>query len=267
MPRKTQPKRSAGSRKPRQGQARRPTARQRPGLAGRLVAATGATIARNPALVGGSTAFVVALFFVSANAMWYQPHLQSSAFFQTRALPEVKLLPAPEDEALGTGTEQPAAAASSQPVDSTVKQVQETLAGLKLYGGRVDGRMGTSTSEAIATYQKILGQPVTGRIDETLLNHLGIHHASVSTASIAPDTAPVPQVSPFSQPALETHELISRIQKGLKAFGNEDVDVDGMIGTKTRTGIREFQSLFGLAVTGEPDMELYAKMQEIGLVE
>jgi peptidoglycan hydrolase-like protein with peptidoglycan-binding domain len=38
-----------------------------------------------------------------------------------------------------------------------------------------------------------------------------------------------------------------------------------MVGTKTRNAIKEFQSLFGLAVTGEPDEELYAKMREIGL--
>ena len=39
---------------------------------------------RNPALVGGSTAFLVALSFVSANALWYQPHAHSGAFFVTR---------------------------------------------------------------------------------------------------------------------------------------------------------------------------------------
>ena len=41
-------------------------------------------IARNPTLVGGSTAFLVALSFVSANALWYQPHAHSGAFFATR---------------------------------------------------------------------------------------------------------------------------------------------------------------------------------------
>ena len=41
--------------------------------------------------------------------------------------------------------------------------------------------------------------------------------------------------------------------------------VDGVIGARTRSAIREFQSLFGLPVTGEPDATLYAKMREIGL--
>ena len=41
-------------------------------------------IARNPTLVGGTTAFLVALSFVSSNALWYQPHAHSGAFFATR---------------------------------------------------------------------------------------------------------------------------------------------------------------------------------------
>ena len=40
------------------------------------------------------------------------------------------------------------------------------------------------------------------------------------------------------------------------------MEIDGVIGAKTRAAIREFQSLFGLPVTGEPDQKLYAKMRE-----
>ena len=46
--------------------------------------AVGGALARNPTLVGGTTAFLVALSFVSANAIWYQPHFHSGAFFATR---------------------------------------------------------------------------------------------------------------------------------------------------------------------------------------
>ena len=52
---------------------------------GEAAAAVGAAIARNPVLVGGATAFIVALSYVSANALWYQPHFHSGAFFATRA--------------------------------------------------------------------------------------------------------------------------------------------------------------------------------------
>ena len=38
-----------------------------------------------------------------------------------------------------------------------------------------------------------------------------------------------------------------------------------MVGARTKAAIREFQSLFGLPETGEPDEAVYAKMREIGL--
>ena len=59
--------------------------------------------------------------------------------------------------------------------------------------------------------------------------------------------------------------MVQKIQAGLKAFGNDGMEIDGVIGAKTRSAIREFQSLFGLPVTGEPDQKVYAKMREIGL--
>ncbi|MBS9719871.1 peptidoglycan-binding protein [Tianweitania sp. BSSL-BM11] len=236
----------------------------------RAAAAGGAAVARNPMMVGGTTAFMIALFFVSANAMWYQPHFHKGAFFPTRDLPQ-NALPlegeAPRQAEPTTGSVEPQG-------DPTVLQVQTVLQDLKLYRGEIDGRLGTDTAEAILTYQKIVGQPMTGEIDDGLLSQLGV---STSTASIRPTASPAAPVSDPTTRAheagtdavvasgLPTHERISRIQAGLRAFGNESVEIDGMVGTKTRNAIREFQSLFGLDVTGEPDEELYAKMREIGL--
>ena len=54
------------------------------GIMLRGLVATGEMVARNPAIAGGSTAFLVALCFVSANALWYQPHFYDGAFFATR---------------------------------------------------------------------------------------------------------------------------------------------------------------------------------------
>ena len=44
----------------------------------------GGVIARNPVVAGGSVAFLVTFSFVSANAIWYQPHAHRDAFFPTR---------------------------------------------------------------------------------------------------------------------------------------------------------------------------------------
>ncbi len=40
---------------------------------------------------------------------------------------------------------------------------------------------------------------------------------------------------------------------------------DGVVGARTKAAIKEFQSLFGLPATGEPDEAVYVKMREIGL--
>ena len=83
-----------------------------------------------------------------------------------------------------------------------------------------------------------------------------------------PDLPERPQlVSAVDKPAAAPDPMIMKVQAGLKAFGNGKMEVDGKMGAKTRAAIREFQSLFGLAVTGEPSAEVYAKMREIGLVE
>src|SRR5262245_2589042 len=48
--------------------------------------AVGPLLASNTVLVGGSTAFLVTLFYVSANALWYQPFPHTGAFFATRSI-------------------------------------------------------------------------------------------------------------------------------------------------------------------------------------
>lgn len=261
-------------------------------LVGSGLAAVGSAIARNPAIAGGTTAFLIALFFVSANAIWYQPHFHDGAFFTTRAslaervdepaneavrprprpVPPEKM-PAPDTATTGAV---PDAEASTGPGgDALVSQVQTVLADLGLYGGPVDGLKGPNTQAAIENYQRIVGIEVTGDIDAALLRQLGIGDAAskdvpaptprpehgdgvsklIKTASHsgAPKTAGIPK------------EAVKRIQAGLRAFGNDGIEIDGVVGEDTRAAIREFQSLFGLPVTGEPDAALLAKMKEIGL--
>jgi peptidoglycan hydrolase-like protein with peptidoglycan-binding domain len=261
--------------------AKRPKkAAPRPGRLEGSVLAVGGMISRNPVLVGGSTAFLVALFYVSANAIWYQPHAHTSAFFATR---EFSALPAPEDSASDQGEpettfhiERP----EEVPVpfhptsDPAVQQVQGILKDLNFYAGAVDGIPGPATTKAIENYQRKMGLTPSGKIDQMLLSQLG---ANPTTAGITPSPAPAPRPATTQQPALvpasqpvsaaAPNPRISRIQAGLKAFGNDGIEVDGLVGARTKAAIREFQSLFGLPETGEPDEAVYVKMKEIGLTK
>lgn len=237
-------------------------------------AALGGAISRNPVLVGGTTAFLVALTFVSANALWYQPHFHSGAFFSTRSLDQTYVAPDFETgmPGLDEGENETTIRIEREPTqipqpkpDPVVEQVQGILRDLDFYTGTVDGVAGPNTSAAIASYRKKVGLPASGAIDDELLTQLG---AKQTTAGIVSTPAPAPretsdQMQTAGLPASDP--LVLKVQAGLKAFGNEGIEIDGVIGSKTKSAIREFQSLFGLPVTGEPDEALYAKMREIGL--
>lgn len=254
---------------------------KRPGMLQAGTAALGEAIANNPVLVGGSTAFLVTLFYVSANALWYQPGLHAGAFFATRsyqhfpapeqAEPETTInIERPEPQASGAQGATPpvAAVAKSDPI---VQRVQGVLKDIGYYDGTVDGLTGPATRKAIEAYRQKMGLPVSGNIDEALLDQLGI---ASTTASVVPQPAPRNEATgavarqPATNAAQDQQKLnarIVKIQAGLRAFGNNDIKSDGVIGGRTKSAIREFQSLFGLPETGEPDEAVYAKMREIGL--
>lgn len=231
--------------------------------------ALGGAISRNPILVGGTTAFLVTLFYVSANALWNQPQPHASTFFITREMPDYT---APERDhgAFQRPDDRSEAPAPAPVADPVVQQVQDMLNDLNLYTGSVDGIAGPQTRKAISDYQRLVGLDPSGEIDQSLLDELMARRAPVEE-----DVPPVPQPRPDPRAsAAATEEVasaqvpddrVARIQAGLKAFGHNGIEIDGKLGLKTKGAIREFQSLFGLPVTGEPDTAVVAKMREIGL--
>lgn len=267
------------------------------------IALSAAAVIRNPLAVGGTTAFLVAFSFVSANALWYQPHFHQGALFSTRAPAPAPLenggtaanvllrepAPAPQllertPAALTTdaqATESITPTPPVQPGDAMVAKVQATLKGLELYAGEVDGLAGPQTSAAVATYQKIVGLQPSGEVNDALLTQLGIlqppaNEVDLQQVAALPEIAPAaPAPAPRSAAPDRVNTVavsapeprVVRIQAGLRAFGNDGIELDGVVGTRTRTGIEEFQSLFGLPITGEPDNAVYAKMREIGLTD
>lgn len=274
----------------------------RAGLAG-----TGMAIVRNPLAVGGTTAFLVSFAFVSANALWYQPHFHSGALISTREpvfvdrTPEATVVPSavrrapePVQGAIKPSNDMTGAIPSDRPEaaesgDATVRQVQKVLGDLGLYQGTIDGLQGPQTRTAIGNYRRIVGLEASETVDDSLLHQLGLKAAGTAVPQAAPaqtipaQTIPAPTPRPSfarqapqvqSEPPApvrtaalqdEADATVMRIQAGLKAFGNDAIEVDGVLGHDTETAIREFQSLFGLEVTGQPDAAFLAKMREVGL--
>ena len=231
-------------------------------------AAIGSLISQNPVLVGGSTAFLVTLFYVSANALWYQPFPHSGAFFATRSMVGFPRAGTAEPETT-INIVRPATATVPVKSDPTVQQVQGILKDLNFYSGTVDGITGPATRKAIQAYQQKVGLNASGEIDSLLLDQLGATPTTASVPHPQPrpaETGVVPVSLQTSTAASQTPDArIVKIQAGLKAFGNDDMRLDGVVGARTKAAIKEFQSLFGLPQTGEPDEVVYVKMREIGL--
>lgn len=240
----------------------------RPGIVQRGAVAAGDLVSRNPVLVGGSTAFLVTLFYVSANALWYQPFPHSSAFFATRSQQDFPVVEQTEPETtINIVRPDPdAAPAPERPRgDPVVRQVQSILRDLGFYSAEPDGLTGPNTRDAIAAYQGKVGLPPTGSIDDALLNQLGAGQAAAVPVPASRDDL-TGSVRLDLGPASASSQIV-KIQAGLRAFGNTDIQMDGIAGARTKAAIREFQSIFGLAVSGEPDAAVYIKMREVGLTD
>ena len=252
----------------------------------------GPFLMRHRVFVGGLTAFAVAFAYVAANALWYQPHAHGGAFFPTRpaAEPASQLQSQVDAPWRAVAAQQqmpdkmdveaiirrqaatPALEAEPQPAsaeasgDAAVEDVQRMLAALDLYDGDVDGISGPQTESAVASYRKMTGLPVSSDIDAELIERLRSSERAVVPTPAPTAAEPEPdRMATATTTTAEPDPMVERIQAGLKAFGNEGIEVDGVVGERTRLAILEFQSLFGLPQTGEPDQALYAKMREIGL--
>jgi Putative peptidoglycan binding domain len=246
--------------------------------AGHAIDQIGARAAENPVATGGTVAFAVVMFFVSSNALFYQPFQHKDAFFQTRSMNnyEAPILPKvsvnTRNNAAKSETFKIAREGISEGAEKNLQlvDIQSALASMKLYNGTIDGLPGPKTREAIATFQQQAGLEPTGEIDPLLVD-------AIRTASIPAEKIPAPKVKKQSAEALPdvapvqsgaelSEDEIKKLQAGLKAFGNEGIDIDGKVGSKTKQALLEFQDLFKLTKTGLADQETLSKLQEIGLV-
>lgn len=205
-----------------------------------------AALARNPGALAAGGAFAVAFAFVSSNALWHQPFRHPGALFATRD---------PAVAPVTGGTVAPA-----QP-DPKVKVAQAALRDLGYYTGAVDGLRGPATRKAIADFQTAMGLPPTAQVDASLLEALRQTRDALGAAPSSERTGDI------AKPDADGGDDIRKLQAGLRAFGLTEIGVDGVLGSRTRDGIRKFQIYAGLPETGEPDALLFRRMRERGLID
>lgn len=164
--------------------------------------------------------------------------------------------------------------------DDPVTSIQTMLASLGFYDSEIDGIVGPRTTAAIEAYKTSVGlrgiELSTDELLTSLNNNMMVTAAIPRPRPETTEPVPIPQVTPAPQSerrigaaaeAPVADPTVLRVQAGLKAFGNEDIRVDGVAGERTRLAVREFQSLFRLPVNGEIDDALVEKMVAVGLID
>jgi peptidoglycan hydrolase-like protein with peptidoglycan-binding domain len=259
-----------------------------------MAAAVAMGVLSRPRLIGGAVVAATMFGFFGANAALFQTSEHPRALFATRLSlfdqqaaeqREPLRVLAPKAGETHIRVERQSAVGDTKPEkhpdqgprgDAKTMSVQSALSEMGLYTGEIDGLEGPKTEAAIIAYQKALGTQQSGRIDGVLLEALNL---SAETVAAIPAPKPRPQepvattvvpepVAPLvAVPGTgESAARIARIQAGLRAFGHDQIDIDGVVGSKTRAAITEFQALFRIAQTGEPSVEVEKKMREIGLL-
>lgn len=235
--------------------------------AGAAAQSAGAFVSENPALVGGTTAFAVAMFFFASNALWYQPNAHRDAFFQTRPLDAYRAPVLPQIHSkLGGGKEDVfKIVKDGEPkADPVVRDIQSALQEMAMYDGTVDGVAGPKTLAAIRAFQKRAGLEPNGKAGAPLLD-------AIRTASVPAPNLKVVRAKKQTQEEVIAEgpdaETIKAIQAALKAHGHEEIEPDGIAGSKTAAAVKEFQKAKKLKVTGAADEALLKAMRKSGWVK
>ncbi|MBZ9934970.1 peptidoglycan-binding protein [Mesorhizobium sp. BR1-1-16] len=258
-------------------------------------------VIENPVRSGGFVMVVMVIGTIISNAAYFQTTHHPAPFFVTRAandaaapMPKARVdaAPAPTQSQSQTQTHSAAAPAATIPPLPTaapdsvtlVTDTQRALAELKLYDGPIDGKIGPQTRAALSSFEMRIGLVPTGQPSPGLLVQLkkALPRSSAATpAEIAPPaliptsatsggTPDVAASDPTATGSIDHAQSAARIRKvqtALNDIGYGPIRVDGKGGGDTEDAIRRFQLDNGLALTGEADDALMAKLVMIGAMK
>lgn len=180
---------------------------------------------------------------------------------------------------------------------TSLKLVQEKLQNLGFYHGGIDGLDGPLTREAIAAWNNSLTKSKSvandnepkGEVDLATLVKQGDKIDTITTQTLssvqqqntsvtdnlqsaAAADRDLPHQKDRTTAATPANDFvvnsddISRVQIGLRAFGNDNVVVTGKVDKATTDAVLSFQKMFLLKPDGIIDEALLKKMHEIGLI-
>ena len=229
---------------------------------------------RHPRLCAGAALSLMVMTAICVNAIWYQPGKHPAPLFATRTLDTNSVGSTERVAKVTKPAQRVEVAAASSGNDSSgelLREVQTALSVRGYYGGKLDGIYGSRTKAAITDFQKDHNLPEDGKVSLRLLTQV------LLSASSRPQEVPVPTenlvveatkkvktVKILPKPEATADGLVARIQAGLRAYGYDDLVVDGQMGQQTATAIQRFQLDYGMKITGEPSDKVLEKLRDIG---
>jgi peptidoglycan hydrolase-like protein with peptidoglycan-binding domain len=108
----------------------------------------------------------------------------------------------------------------AQPSKSLIRQAQRELQKKGYSPGPHDGILGPRTQTAIKGYQQAEGLPVTSLLDQATTKQLGLREERRAA----------------------TPERIREVQKALMETGHDPGPIDGVLGPRTKTALRQYAS-------------------------
>ncbi|SES16047.1 peptidoglycan-binding protein [Rhizobium sp. NFR03] len=179
---------------------------------------------RNPAIFGGTAAFVVVFGFVAANALWYQPGHHPSPLMRTR-------LPFTHPD--------PARVSLSEPQDVPDPNRVTTFV-IRREDEAGEAEPGQVPAEALPTGERTASVP-----------------APDALATLPSEPTPRQGATPDLDPT----SLVRAVQAELARHGFYDGEADGRLGPKTTAAIRRFEQASGLPQTGIVSHDLLSALQ------
>lgn len=132
-----------------------------------------------------------------------------------------------------------------------------------------DGIFGTSTENAVRSFQQSAGLPDTGIVDEQTFNTLYDYYMGYIALSVVNFGSPVPVSYPGTPLRLgDRNEYVRLIQRYLAAIAQVYPDIppfvaEGLYGTSTRDAVVAFQQIFGLQPDGIVGPLTWNKITEV----
>jgi len=131
-----------------------------------------------------------------------------------------------------------------------IKSAQQALKDKGMYSGNVDGMMNTDTKKGLRDFQQKNNLKVTGTLDHETMSALGISHAAAPEKRSEKKSSATGKSTTGKPASHLSRDKVRAIQTSLKQQGLDPGPIDGIMGVKTMTSIRSFQSHNGLEVTG-----------------